>query len=327
MSANRSGAAPGAAPVTVPQSRLAPGSPRPGPPACPRRRPRAAPRRRRPAPAALLRGDTLARLPLDLLQRGRYQPRIDMRPETLEDLANSIRAQGVIQPVVVRPVGPAGRRRRHRALRNHRRRAPLARRPDRRPRRDSRRHPPRAGRGRDRDGADREHPARGPEPARGGPRPRPADPRIRGHPPAGRRRRRPLAGRRQQPAAPARPRARGGGDGRETRAGDGPRARAARPDHPPPAGRSRRIGREEGSFRPGNRGIGSPAGQSGRRRDDGGCGRARRATPTSSSSRNASPTRSAPRSRSSIRLAAARARWSSATTPSTSSTASWPTSH
>jgi len=61
-----------------------------------------------PAPPALLRGDTLARLPLDLLQRGRYQPRIDMRPETLEDLANSIRAQGVIQPVVVRPVGPPG---------------------------------------------------------------------------------------------------------------------------------------------------------------------------------------------------------------------------
>jgi ParB family chromosome partitioning protein len=59
-------------------------------------------------PAALLRGDTLARLPLDLLQRGRYQPRIDMRPETLEDLASSIRAQGVIQPVVVRPLGPAG---------------------------------------------------------------------------------------------------------------------------------------------------------------------------------------------------------------------------
>ena len=43
-----------------------------------------------------------------MLQRGRYQPRIDMRPETLEDLANSIRAQGVIQPVVVRPVGPPG---------------------------------------------------------------------------------------------------------------------------------------------------------------------------------------------------------------------------
>jgi ParB family chromosome partitioning protein len=46
----------------------------------------------------------LAKLPLDLLQRGRYQPRIDLRQETLEELANSIRVQGVIQPIVVRPV-------------------------------------------------------------------------------------------------------------------------------------------------------------------------------------------------------------------------------
>ena len=49
--------------------------------------------------------DELARLPLDLLQRGRYQPRIDMRAETLTELAESIKAQGVIQPIVVRPVG------------------------------------------------------------------------------------------------------------------------------------------------------------------------------------------------------------------------------
>jgi ParB family transcriptional regulator, chromosome partitioning protein len=47
----------------------------------------------------------LARLPLDLLQRGRYQPRMDMRPETLSTLADSIRAQGVVQPIVVRPIG------------------------------------------------------------------------------------------------------------------------------------------------------------------------------------------------------------------------------
>ncbi len=47
----------------------------------------------------------LARLPLDLLQRGRYQPRMDMRPETLATLADSIRAQGVVQPIVVRPIG------------------------------------------------------------------------------------------------------------------------------------------------------------------------------------------------------------------------------
>lgn len=50
--------------------------------------------------------EELMRLPLDLLERGRYQPRIDMRPETLEELAGSIRAQGVVQPIVVRPLGP-----------------------------------------------------------------------------------------------------------------------------------------------------------------------------------------------------------------------------
>src|ERR1700728_1153976 len=49
----------------------------------------------------------LARLPLDLLQRGRYQPRMDMRPETLSALADSIRSQGVVQPIVVRPIGAA----------------------------------------------------------------------------------------------------------------------------------------------------------------------------------------------------------------------------
>ena len=57
-----------------------------------------------PAPAAPSLGEELARLPLDVLQRGRYQPRIDMRPETLEELAASIRAQGVVQPIVVRPI-------------------------------------------------------------------------------------------------------------------------------------------------------------------------------------------------------------------------------
>ncbi len=50
-------------------------------------------------------GEELAKLPVDLLQRGKYQPRIDMRPETLQELADSIKAQGVVQPIVVRPVG------------------------------------------------------------------------------------------------------------------------------------------------------------------------------------------------------------------------------
>ena len=48
--------------------------------------------------------DDLAKIPLDLLERGRYQPRMDMRPETLEELAQSIKAQGVMQPIVVRPL-------------------------------------------------------------------------------------------------------------------------------------------------------------------------------------------------------------------------------
>jgi ParB family chromosome partitioning protein len=48
--------------------------------------------------------EQLSRIPVDLLQRGRYQPRLDMRPESLQELADSIRAQGVVQPIIVRPV-------------------------------------------------------------------------------------------------------------------------------------------------------------------------------------------------------------------------------
>ncbi|PKO84634.1 MAG: chromosome partitioning protein ParB [Betaproteobacteria bacterium HGW-Betaproteobacteria-11] len=44
-------------------------------------------------------------LPLDSLQPGRYQPRTRMDPGSLEDLAASIKAQGLIQPISVRPVG------------------------------------------------------------------------------------------------------------------------------------------------------------------------------------------------------------------------------
>jgi ParB family chromosome partitioning protein len=46
--------------------------------------------------------EKLSMLPVDVIQRGKYQPRRDMDPESLEDLASSIRAQGVIQPIVVR---------------------------------------------------------------------------------------------------------------------------------------------------------------------------------------------------------------------------------
>src|SRR5665213_4237226 len=58
-----------------------------------------------PEPGTRVADEELARLPLDLLQRGRYQPRLDMRPESLAELAESIRAQGVVQPIVVRPIG------------------------------------------------------------------------------------------------------------------------------------------------------------------------------------------------------------------------------
>jgi ParB family chromosome partitioning protein len=57
------------------------------------------------APGRASRDHELANLPLDLLQRGRYQPRVDMRPESLQELADSIRARGIVQPIVVRPLG------------------------------------------------------------------------------------------------------------------------------------------------------------------------------------------------------------------------------
>lgn len=47
----------------------------------------------------------LRKLPVEWLQSGKYQPRKDMSQEALEELANSIRTQGVIQPIVVRPLG------------------------------------------------------------------------------------------------------------------------------------------------------------------------------------------------------------------------------
>ncbi|WP_177419669.1 ParB/RepB/Spo0J family partition protein [endosymbiont of Lamellibrachia barhami] len=46
----------------------------------------------------------LTHLPVDLIQRGRYQPRRDFNPDSLRELADSIAAQGVIQPVVVREI-------------------------------------------------------------------------------------------------------------------------------------------------------------------------------------------------------------------------------
>ena len=53
-------------------------------------------------------GDALREIPVELLQRGQYQPRVDMRQDSLEELAESIKAQGVVQPIVARPIAKKG---------------------------------------------------------------------------------------------------------------------------------------------------------------------------------------------------------------------------
>ena len=66
-------------------------------------------------------GDALKTIPLDLLQRGQYQPRVDIRQDSLEDLAASIRSQGIVQPIVVRPIGKAGPPQRYEIIAGERR--------------------------------------------------------------------------------------------------------------------------------------------------------------------------------------------------------------
>jgi ParB family chromosome partitioning protein len=65
------------------------------------------------APAATQAPETpadgaLCALPVDIISRGKYQPRVDMHKESLADLADSIRAQGVLQPIVVRRASGSG---------------------------------------------------------------------------------------------------------------------------------------------------------------------------------------------------------------------------
>lgn len=57
------------------------------------------------APSEPASNNELKKLPIEWLQPGKYQPRKDMSDEALEELASSIQAQGVIQPIVVRPIG------------------------------------------------------------------------------------------------------------------------------------------------------------------------------------------------------------------------------
>ncbi len=49
-------------------------------------------------------GDTLTELSVGLLKPGRFQPRTRMDPQSIAELADSIKAQGLIQPILVRPV-------------------------------------------------------------------------------------------------------------------------------------------------------------------------------------------------------------------------------
>jgi ParB family chromosome partitioning protein len=48
--------------------------------------------------------DGLTLIPVEHLQRGQYQPRVDIRQDSLQELADSIQAQGIVQPIVARPV-------------------------------------------------------------------------------------------------------------------------------------------------------------------------------------------------------------------------------
>lgn len=55
-------------------------------------------------PAAAEGNEELRNLPVDLLQRSPFQPRTNFEEEALQDLADSISVQGVIQPIVARPI-------------------------------------------------------------------------------------------------------------------------------------------------------------------------------------------------------------------------------
>ena len=65
--------------------------------------------------------DGLRNIPVERLQRGRYQPRVDIRQDSLEDLARSINAQGVVQPIVARPMGNGTKQQRYEIIAGERR--------------------------------------------------------------------------------------------------------------------------------------------------------------------------------------------------------------
>lgn len=58
----------------------------------------------RPVSVSANQDGALMHVPVDRVQRGKYQPRTDMHEEALQELANSIKAQGVMQPIIIRPI-------------------------------------------------------------------------------------------------------------------------------------------------------------------------------------------------------------------------------
>ena len=73
-----------------------------------------------PAPSANVDGE-LKHLPIEFLQPGQYQPRKDMHPEQLEELAASIRSQGIMQPIIVRPLSSVSKDTRYEIIAGERR--------------------------------------------------------------------------------------------------------------------------------------------------------------------------------------------------------------
>lgn len=57
------------------------------------------------ADAVSLADGSLQNLPVEFLHPGQYQPRRDLNSEALQELADSIATQGVMQPIIVRPTG------------------------------------------------------------------------------------------------------------------------------------------------------------------------------------------------------------------------------
>ena len=57
-----------------------------------------------PQPEKAPRDGELRHIPIDLIQRWKYQPRMDMHEDALAELAASIKQQGVMQPIVIRPI-------------------------------------------------------------------------------------------------------------------------------------------------------------------------------------------------------------------------------